>query len=177
MSANSLTVIVGVLGIAVSAVLSYVFFWLGGRKSSAQNSELRSLISILVERRIADQSRPSLDHAQSETTDQSHQLVVSRGSSDALLSDVALEELLRASLAALVDERGEVQMTRLLREVSAAVGSHHISDALNLLRRLRDQAVVSWEGSDDDLTKVSTVHVMLVERPINEEALQKTKSA
>jgi hypothetical protein len=164
MGANTLTVVVGGVGVLCSAIFPYYFYWLGGRKAKAQNSELRSLISLLVQQRISDRSPASSGAVQLDAP-RSGVAPPSDALADSVLSDAALEELVRASLGALLNERGEVEMTRLLGEVGAVLGPSHMSDALSALRRLRAKGVVSWDDGDDDMSRVRTVRVVVVQRP------------
>lgn len=78
--------------------------------------------------------------------------------------NAAIEELVRASLGALVNERGEVDMSRLMQEVSLAAGSQGMSAAFEALRRLRSRGVVDWDGSDESLPQVGTLHVQPLRR-------------
>ena len=174
MSANLLTLIVGIVGV----LASYFFFWLGGRTTKGQNSELHNEIADLksaiskseaetaevrsvnrhILERIDDGSIVSRNVVRPRRPDDNLELQTS--SRNSLLSDVAVEELIRASLGALINERGDVDVARLRREVAAAVGPSYIASAMDVLRRMRDQGVVSWDG-DDDLSQVRTLHLMV----------------
>jgi hypothetical protein len=152
MSANTLTVIVGIVGI----VASYFLYLIGARKARAENGLLRQ--------EMADTRSVLANyvHARSKEAEEKPETHPARSVTGAL-SDAAIEELLRASLGALVNERGDVDVTRLMREVVGVVGPSHISDALATLRRLRDQGVVSWDGADDDPSAVRTLHVRVAQ--------------
>lgn len=168
MSGNTATVVAGLAGILVSIICSYVFYWLGGRDSHRQNSELmqevaelRTLLSSFVQG-IAD--RLPAAHALIKTAGGDKGVDPSVANLPKEATDIAMEELIRASLGALLNERGEVDMTRLLREVGGAVGPRHMAEAVAVLRRLRDQGVVSW-GDAEDLSQVRTVRVHIIQRP------------
>jgi hypothetical protein len=151
MNANTLTVIVGIAGI----VASYLLYLVGARKARTENGRLhqeiadtRSVLASYVFARSNSSDKKAVTSPASSATD--------------LLPDTAIEELLRASLGALVNERGDVDVTRLMREVAAVVGPSHIADALATIRRMRDQGVVWWDGGGDDLSGVRTLHVRVV---------------
>lgn len=153
MNANTLTVIVGVAGI----VASYFLYMLGVRKAKVENdllrqeiADTRSVLSEYVYARSKNSGKDAVTQAAGPATE--------------VVSDIAIEELIRASLGALVNERGEVDVTRLMREVAAVVRPSDIRDAQATLRRLRDQGVVWWDGGDDDLSGVRTLHVRVVQR-------------
>ena len=58
----------------------------------------------------------------------------------------AIDLLVRASLGALLDERGEVDVMRLLDEVCTALGAPDPAVAISALCRLRADGAIDWEG-------------------------------
>lgn len=154
MSANILTLMVGIAGI----LAGYYFYFLGTRKAKAENARLH--------RDIAETNKvlSNLLRVRSEYSN-GGVVTPSTASTNAPISDVAVEELLRAFLGALVNERGDVDKTRLMREVGAVLGPGRITGAVDVLRRLRDQGVVSWDENGDDLSRVRTLHVRVVQAP------------
>jgi len=75
--------------------------------------------------------------------------------------DTAITQLVLASLSVLQDERGQVDMRRLLAEIGAAVGPELVSAAENALRELRRRGAVEWQGDDRDLTRIAKLNVRM----------------
>jgi len=68
------------------------------------------------------------------------------------------ELLVRASLGALVDERGEVRLQRLLDEVATALGVPSQAATISAIQHLRDDGLVDWDGAAD-LSNVQSIRV------------------
>ncbi len=155
MNENALTLTVGVAGILAAWWFPWWFYRSGLRKARAENASLH--------KEIAGAREVLQNFMQVRSRDAGRDVVESSASAaSAPLSDAAVEELLRASLGALVNERGNVDMVRLKREVAAVVGASHLTDALAILRRLRDQGVVWWDNDADNLAQVPVLHVKVL---------------
>lgn len=152
-NANLLTVMVGIAGI----LASYLLYLLGIRKAKAENDGLHSDIA------AAREALQNLVRVRSKDSGRGGAATVASSATEPL-SEAAAEELLRASLGALVNERGDVDMTRLRREIAAVVGPSHLTDVLSGLERLRAQGIIWWDGTDD-LTRVRLLHVRPAQRP------------
>lgn len=165
MSANALTIIVGVVGFLASVVSSGVFYRRGTRAAENQKAELllalkqeRNLLSRFV-RSVAGQTAYAAlaePRVQPVVADRSPS---SAGAAGPEASTSALELLVRASLGALLDERGRVQLARLFQEVGEALGTPHYEDTVQVLRQLRGTGAVDWDGPDD-LHEVQEVRVL-----------------
>jgi hypothetical protein len=162
--AGAAPVTLGIAGIVVSVVCAWLFYWLGGRVGRRQNSallkeisELRKLLAEYVQSMSERLDTTSLLYeGHIEPSSESLEPADTIGRSE---PNVAIEELVRASLGALVNEKGEVEMSRLMREVSLAMGSQDPSVAFEVLRRLRPKGVVDWGTSDELLPQASTLYV------------------
>jgi hypothetical protein len=164
LSGNAAPLTIGVAGIVVSVLCSWVFYWLGGRLMRRENgaflkeiNELRKLLADYVQ-----SMSQRLDPTNLAQTGRAELLPTGAETGGAMKRsepNAAVEELVRASLGALVNERGEVDMSRLMREVSLATGTQDPSAAFEVLRRLRSGGVVEWDASDEFLPHVRTLHV------------------
>jgi hypothetical protein len=159
-----------VIGIVASVVIAFLTYLFGGRAAARQHREslrashaenetlvgelrdLRNTFSSFVER---TQGRLRANAAPVGRPSQ-----ITGDSDRSVANDPAIAELVIAWLGALVNERGEVDMTRLLAEVSRALGSAHLKDVIDELRRLHSTGALEWDGPDDVAT-VQTVRVKL----------------
>jgi hypothetical protein len=161
MSGNLLTVLVGVAGLAAAIQC----FRLGARQADRQHTELlaetarhksdlgqqnvelgrevREVRSILAAflREGGTQSR---GHMHSVSLDRISPVPRNQDASGS-----AVDLLVRASLGALLNERGEVHLQRLLDEVCATLGAASLADTIFVLQRLRSEGVVDWDGAAD----------------------------
>jgi len=172
MSGNATTIVVGIVGVGVSVIVAYVFYWIGEKSSGdqvrglrTQNGELlssvdsvRRLLAVYVERmeQRSSQLAPTSGtgaHGESLPTG------FGGGRHGPTEADSAVLELVRASLSVLQNERGEVDPSLLLDEVGRAVGPDRLPLAENELRRLRATGDVEWQGDDSDLCKVPILRV------------------
>lgn len=146
---NALTLVVGLIGI-LAGVIAYRK---GARASHRQNAELRLQLD-----KMGAQS------------DQMYQMVkgfVSTGGSElrhAILHESRppqspVELLVLSSLGALLNERGDVSLSRLYTEVGKALGASKSDEITEVLQRLRKEGAIEWEGPDD-LNHVQTVRVL-----------------
>jgi hypothetical protein len=162
MSSDALTVLVGVIGIATS----YLFYRLGVRSSDALVGQLRDRetrsfeeFTRVFERLTKEAAgRPQVEHATPRSQgSRTAQAQVSAPPETA--PDLSMDILVKASLGALQDARGNVSLRRLQREVAAVVHRPAMREVTAALRRLRAQGVVDWDGSDDDLGRTGVVAV------------------
>lgn len=162
LSGNAAPLTLGVAGIVVSIACSWIFYCLGGRIARRQNVTLLKEINDL-RRLLADYVHSMSERLGPADGEPGEQEASSTGSAADAMShaepNAAVEELVRASLGALVNERGEVDMSRLMREVSLAIGPNGLSAAYDSLRLLRARGVVEWDASDESLSDVRTIHV------------------
>jgi hypothetical protein len=166
MTGNVLTIVVGLIGVGASLVFSLVFYQAGKKTSAADRAMLLETIEgqrdILLGLRI---TQPVI------TQHEVQQALDSAGAGDGSAADViasslntaastaALDRLVRASLGALLNERGEVELARLLQDVDHAVGNSHVAEVLEVLRHMRAQGTITWQGSADNLTATDLVRV------------------
>jgi hypothetical protein len=68
-----------------------------------------------------------------------------------------VDVLVRARLGTLLNERGEVDVPRLLQEVTRALPDASLSSVLSSLEELRGTGRVSWSG--DDIRKAGVIRV------------------
>ena len=73
------------------------------------------------------------------------------------VSPSALDVIVRASLGALLDEHGEVNVPRLLREVTQRLPDASPSMISSSLEELRKAGRLSWPG--DDVMKAGVVRL------------------
>jgi hypothetical protein len=164
LSGNDLPITIGVAGIVVSIVCSWVFYWLGGRITRRQNESLlkeindvRKLLAGYVQ--SMSERLGLTSHVQEKAAERSSAGIQTADAPGDAEPNAAVDELVRASLGALVNARGEVDMSRLMRELSFAMGQQGLAAALRVLQRLRSGGVVEWDGSDESLPLVRTLHV------------------
>lgn len=160
MSSDLLTIAVGVAGVLASVLCSAAAFRWGAQQADRQKTELllrihelQSMLSGLVrgiESGATATGGPTVPWPSSSYRG-------SHISSEAECSP-ATELLVRASLGALLDERGEVRLQRLLDEVASALGSPSQAGTIFALQRLRETGVVDWDGAAD-LSDVQVVRV------------------
>lgn len=157
MSSDALTIIIGVVGVLASVLCAIVAFRRGAKKADRQNAELilkikevRSIFSAFA-RSVAD--RPALAGVESTSVKPEH---TEPGMTSA--TKTTIELLVRASLGTLVNERGQVQLSRLFQEVAVSLGAPHYSDTSAILLRLREDGIIDWDGPPD-LESVSTIHL------------------
>jgi hypothetical protein len=161
-SGNLLTIAIGIAGVTVSVLCSLVAFKLGVRQASSQKTEfvdetnrqkaelsleiheVRSVLSTVV-RSIESRTMTTVD---STARRPSNVRQDNAGGVEAERSSTT-ELLVRASLGALLDERGEVRVQRLFEEVSSALGVSSSAGAISALQHLREAGVVDWDGSPD----------------------------
>lgn len=150
MDGGTLTVVVGVAGILFSLLFSVLFYRRGVRVSREEKADLRRWISNMyhesAERFQAKREvRPILVQAGED-----HSTIADHLGVD--VSNSAAEALVRASLGALVNARGEVSLPRLIREVSQVSGAPKLPEVVEILGGLRAEGVIDWDG---DLTDPS----------------------
>jgi hypothetical protein len=172
LSSNTATVIAGIAGILGSVACSYIFYWLGGRSSRRQNADLvgqieglRRLLANFVQGISERPSKNDVRRIAELTHGDATAAATITKSLDTLTSAAAVEELVRASLGALVNEKGEVDMSRVLREASHAVGPRRMPEVVRVLSRLRAQGVVSWDGGEPDPSQEQVIRVRPVQVP------------
>jgi predicted component of type VI protein secretion system len=119
---------------------------------------LRSLLSGVAE----SLSKPTITELDVEQAVQSAQSSDEPAGAVAIsLSSVAstsaLDALIRASLGTLLNEHGEVSVSRLLQAVTHAIPDLGLSSIVSSLEGLRRDGKVSWPG--DDLRKAEVIKV------------------
>jgi len=161
-----LTVISTVAGIIVGFLTSWWFTRSSKRHAEAERvillkeiSTLRSLLSGVAE----SVTKPiisdvSVDQAlrSAQLPDRVAEAVVTSLKSASSASTV--DVFVRASLGALLNEHGEVSVSRLLREVAHALPDATPSSIVASLEELRRSGRVSWSG--DDVRKAEVVRVL-----------------
>jgi hypothetical protein len=159
-SGDALNLLLAAAGIISSAVLSVVFYRLGTRAADAQKAELleeldglRKMLANVVQRVAGRDAAPV--RAPGATGPPTTGGGVALEGKD---PDSAVELLVLASLGALLNERGEVSLPRLLREVGEALRRPSYQQVVAVLRRLRDEGSVDWDGATD-LAGVEVVRV------------------
>jgi hypothetical protein len=156
--------LVGILG---AILISVIFYWLGTRSARGEKQhllseigELRSLVSNLIQE--LPERLPSEDDIR--------KMIAGTGASEATVvnvartletatADAAVEALVRASLGALLNHRGEVSLPRLMQEVGHAMGKPRYLEVAEVLRRLREDGLVDWDGDNADLSGIQIVRV------------------
>jgi hypothetical protein len=163
LGSNAASIILGIAGIVASVVCAWLFYWLGGRIARRENGALLKEINEL--RKLLADYVQSMSERLGSMQREDGRVVASDEGSCATVAvaraepNAAIEGLVRASLGALVNERGEVDMSRLVREVSLATGPTGLSAAFEVLRQLRSRGVVEWDGSDDVLPQVHSIRL------------------
>lgn len=71
-----------------------------------------------------------------------------------------LEVVTQAALGALVNERGEVPVGRLLRDVASATGAASTKSVEEMLLRMRKDGAVDWAGEAGSLAGVRVLRVL-----------------
>jgi hypothetical protein len=166
-SGDELTVVSAVAGIVVGFLTSWWFSWSSKRHAQAERAILVNKISTLqsILSGVAESIRTKpiitgveVDHAlhAARLPDEVAGDVVTslRSAASASTTDV----FVRASLGALLNERGEVSVPRLLQEVAHALPEASLSSVLSSLEELRKTGRVSWSGDDVRRAGVIRVH-------------------
>jgi hypothetical protein len=73
-------------------------------------------------------------------------------------SSSTIDNLVRVSLASLLDAKGDVELSRLVAEVTRTVGAQNYPAVLDSIKRLKAEGAVDWEG--DDLASGALIHVL-----------------
>ncbi len=165
MSGNTLTVISAMAGIVVGFLTSWWFSWSGKRHAQAERailvSKITSLQGILSGVAESISAKPMIasaevDQALHALPDKAAGDVVTslRSAASASTTDV----FVRASLGALLNERGEVSVPRLLQEVAHSLPEASLSSVQSSLEQLRESGRVSWSGNDVRKAEVIRVH-------------------
>jgi len=161
-SGDALTIMVGAAGIVASALGSWASFRRGERSAREQKKAFKELSETFKEYVAADIERARVAPVRSGSRSRSQTSAPpDQASSPSAPSPV--ERLVRASLGALVDERGDVQLPRLFGQVGSAMRSPHVSEICQTLQHLREAGSIDWEGPDD-LNGVSIVRVLTPHR-------------
>jgi hypothetical protein len=158
-SGNMLTVVLAVAGIVVGFLTAWWVSRSSKRQAEANMSTLRSLFSDVAKSMT---SRPIITDVEVDQALRSARLP------DKVAGDVAtslrsatsastIDVLVRASLGALLNEHGEVNVPRLLQEVASALPDASLSSVLSSLEELRKTGRVSWSG--DDVRKAGVIRV------------------
>jgi type II secretory pathway pseudopilin PulG len=157
MSSDMFNVVLALVGIVASTVLSIIFYRRGLRASDAQMNELLEQLRGMLAQRAEEVGTPPREA-------DSGAAPVPRPSATAKAPDAAVELLVLASLGALLNERGEVNLSRLFRDVGQALGTPKYREVAAALKKLRDEGSVAWDGPDD-LTGVEQVRVVAPRQP------------
>jgi hypothetical protein len=143
MSADLLTISVGIAGVLVSLVCAMLGFRLGARQADRQTAEL------LAETRRQNDGTVAATTREVRGGFSSIFQEISRAVQGPSRNATTTEMLVRASLASLLDERGEVNLGRLLGEVSAAKKSPSQTETFAVLHQLREQGLIDWPASSN----------------------------
>lgn len=166
MSGDTLTVVSAVAGIIVGFLTSWWFSRSSMRHAEAERvilveriSALQSLLSGVAE---SIMTRPIITDADVDQALQSARLpgMVAGDVATSIRSAASastIDVLVRASLGALLNERGEVSVPRLLQEVARALPDASLSSVQSSLEELRRTGRVSWSG--DNLSKAGVIRV------------------
>jgi hypothetical protein len=155
MSGNDITIISAIGAVVVGAGISWWFARKGTRSAEYQTSLIRGLSQRTLRESNDDNVLQPRDSTMSPD-----QAALERSNRDSAhpISDSAIDSYVRAALGSLLDERGQVNSGRLLRETSQNVGfSNHLA-VLESLKRLRAQGAVQWDGQD--LNGDATIQVL-----------------
>lgn len=189
MSGDTLTIVVGVAGVAVSVLSSVIAYGRGTQAAAKQQTVLlqtadkqqaellqatdaqkAEIIRVLEQRIVilsewgrSVASRTATGTASVPMSGPAQRLPGAAGDADAGVSPSALELLVRASLGTLLNERGEVQLSRLFQEVGEALGAPQYKETEQILRQLRAAGAIDWDGPDD-LSGVQAVRVLAPKR-------------
>jgi hypothetical protein len=156
-NANDLTIVVGLIGVLASAALSYLFYALGRRSEQAELSNQISTLQSALLASLGEASakyrsesagrQPAADVIAADHPGQAKVLKRAPQAED-LRADSEVTELVRGYLALLVNHKGEVEMSALLRQVSEALGARRglIGSALS---QLAAQNVISADPGQD----------------------------
>lgn len=156
MNGDVLTVTVGAAGVVASIICSSLAFRRGAQQADSQKAEL--LLEIQEVRGVLSSFARGVARLRTPLP------IPGRAVGDRHIPQVAdpdddaVDLLVRASLGALLDERGEVRVQRLLDEVSSALGTPDHEVTVAALGRLRDVGSIDWDG-DDDLMGVQVICV------------------
>jgi hypothetical protein len=184
---DTLTIVVGVAGVVVSVLSSVIAYRRGTQTAAKQQAKLlqtadeqqaellqatdaqKAEIIRVLEQRIVILSEwgrgvaSRTATASVPTSGPAQRLPGAAGDADAGVSPSALELLVRASLGTLLNERGEVQLSRLFQEVGEALGAPQYKETEQILRQLRAAGAIDWDGPDD-LSGVQAVRVLAPKR-------------
>jgi hypothetical protein len=170
-SGNTLTVVSTVAGIVVGFLTSWWFTQSSKRASQEANvrlhndnvslrkeiSAMKNLLSGLAES-AAKATIPNVEQAlQSAGLPDKTAAAVATSLSPAA-STSALDVLVRASLGTLLNERGEVSVSRLYQAVADALPDASESSILSSLEELRKAGKISWSGNDIWKAGIIKVH-------------------
>lgn len=165
MSANTLTVVSTVAGIVVGFMTSWWFTRSSKLQADADRvvllkeiSTLRSLLNGVAESVIKPISTSvGVDQAlrSAQLPDKVADTVARSIRSAASVSGT--DVFVRATLGSLLDEHGEVSVSRLLRNVTHALPDAGLPSILSSLEELRKAGRVSWSG--DDVRKAGVIKV------------------
>jgi hypothetical protein len=165
MSGNLLTVAVGVAGVLASVFCSVAAFRWGAEQADRQKAEVLNETKRQNAELLAELATLLRSLESDVTTTERHTAWlpsrVRRGAgpvSSERQRSATTELLVRASLGALLDERGEVRLERLFGEVATALGAPSQARTIVALQRLRESGLVDWDGAPD-LSDVSVVRV------------------
>lgn len=139
-----------IVGIVASVVIAYFFYWIGKRTSRAEKLELLDELSALrnLMANVTEQVRTGIDPARH------------LGRVSAATEAATTEVIISAALGALVDERGEIAVSRLTREVSRALARPSGRDIEAALLRMREEGAVTWDGPPDSVEGVRRIRVV-----------------
>lgn len=162
-----------IIGIVASAIAAAFFYWLGAREARRQNAALRLQLADLSEQgnvlkgmlagtvqsfvQSATSANSSIDAPSVGAHPRRNQPATPQSATPDG-ETAAVDELVRGWLGALVNERGDVEVGRLLREVSRSLGAEHLTEVIDALGRLDRRGVIGWDG-DADVTRVQTVRL------------------
>lgn len=164
-NANDLTIVVGFAGVLASAALSYVFYALGKRSEHAevatQISRLRSALTSSLDE-VAALVRSQSDGQGQADISEGHYPGEARvrsrvAQAEDLPADPAVTELVRGYLALLVNHKGEVEMSALLRQVSEALGNKRAQIGSALAQLAAENVIVT--DPEQDLRNARTIYL------------------
>jgi hypothetical protein len=164
-SGNTLTVVSTMAGIVVGFLTSWWFSWSSKRHAQAERvilvNKITSLQAILSSVAESIKATPVIASAE---VDQALHTLPGKVAGDvatslrSAASASATDVFVRASLGALLNERGEVSVRRLLQEVAHSLPEASLSSVLSSLGELRESGRVSWSGDDVRKAEVIKVH-------------------
>jgi len=175
LTSDALTVTVGIFGVFASFGFSQLFYWLGKRSARREKGELLQEIhelEMLLSRAFQEMS----EHVPSKSD-----LKRMLGARDAVTHPTGpagksfaeggptVEENVRAILGSLVNERGEVSVPRLLREVGKTVGPARFPEIVSTLNNLRSGGDLDWDGDPADPSQVRLIRIRAVRRSETED--------